>query len=96
MCVCQVNVCVTMDGQVIAAVVQCLKQLANQPMACYAAGGEDVCVASVCVMTSTTPETSARDVLLVRVPANHTGTCQFVFATIKHDGSFTEIFSRFS
>lgn len=87
MCVCQVNVCVRMAGQAIAAVVPSPKRPAYQPVACCAAGREDVCVASVCVMIPDTLETSVRDVLLAKALASHTGTCQFLFATTKHDGS---------
>ncbi len=84
---CQGSVCARTAGQVITAVVPSPQQPANQPTACFAVGGEDVCVASVCVTTPITLETSVRDVLLAKAPANHTGTCQFLFATTKHDGS---------
>lgn len=87
MCVCQVSVCAMTAGQAIAVGVPSPQQAANQPTACFAAGGEDVCVACVCVTTPNTLETSVRDVLLAKAPANHTGTCQFLFATTKHDGN---------
>lgn len=83
---CLVSVCVRMAGQVIAVLVPSPQQPANQPMACFAAGGEDVYVASVCVTTPDNLETSVRDALRAKAPANHTGTRQFVFATTKHDG----------
>lgn len=86
-CVCQVSVCAMTAGQAIAVGVPSPQQAANQPTACFAAGGEDVCVACVCVTTPNTLETSVRDVLLAKAPANHTGTCQFLFATTKHDGN---------
>jgi len=87
-CVCQVSVCVRTTGLVIAVVVLSPRQPANQPTACCAAGGADVCVASVCATTPGAPETSVRDVPVAKAPANHPGTCRFVFATTKHDGSF--------
>lgn len=74
MCVCQVSVCARKAGEGIAAGALSPKQPANPPMACNAVGGEDACVASVCVMTPDTPETSVKDVLLAKAPANHTGT----------------------
>lgn len=76
-----------MTGQVIAVVAPSPQQPANQQTACFAAGRGDVCVASVCVKTHVTLETSVRDALLAKAPANHTGTCRFLFATTKHDGS---------
>lgn len=84
---CQVSVCAQMAGQEIAVVVPSPRQPVNQPTVYFAAGGADVCVASVCAMMSITLETSARGALRVKTPANHTGTCQFLFTTTEHDGS---------
>lgn len=85
-CVCQVSVCAQMAGQEIAVVVLSPWQPVNQPTVYFAAGGAAVCVASVCAMTSITPETSARSALRAKTPASHTGTCQLLFATTEHDG----------
>lgn len=84
---CQVSVCAQMAGQEIAAVVPSPRRPVNQPTVYFAAGGADVCVESVCAMTSITRETSARGALRAKTPANHTGTCQLLFATTEHDGS---------
>ena len=87
-CVSQVNVFVTTVGPVKAAVVWSPQQPANQPTACYAAGGGNACAASVCVTTTGTLGTSVRNALLAKSPANHTGTCPFLFPTTKHEESF--------
>lgn len=91
-CVCQVSVCVRTAGQEIAVVVSSPQQPVNQPTACFAAGEGDVCVVSVCVMTPNTLETSVRGALRAKAAANQTGTCQFLFATTKHDGSAYRLF----
>lgn len=87
-CVCQVSVCARTAGQVIAAVVPSPQKLASRPTACCAAGKASVCVANVRVMTLDTLEISARDALLAKSPASHTGTFHFLFPTKKHDGDY--------
>lgn len=70
---CRVTVYALMAGQVRAAVVPSLQRPVNQPTGCFAAGGADVCAASVYAMTPGTLESSARSVLRAKAPANHTG-----------------------
>lgn len=89
---CQATVHAWTAGQVIAVDAPSPQQPVNQPTGCFAAGGADVCVAGVCVMTPNTLETSVRGVLFVKAPANHTGTCRFLFATTKHDGSIYTLY----
>lgn len=84
---CQVSVCARKAGEGIAVGALSPKQPVNQPMACFAVGGANACVASVCATTPDTPETSVKDVLSAKPPANHTGTCRFLFTTTKHDGN---------
>lgn len=72
-CVCQVSVFASMGGQVTAVTVQPPQQPASHQTACSAAGKAGVCVASVYVMTPSTAETSVRDVLFAKAPANRTG-----------------------
>lgn len=85
-CVCPVSVCARTAGPAKAAVAPSPQPPANQLTACFAAGGGDACVASVCATIPDTLETSVRDVRLAKAPAIHTGTCQLLFATAKHDG----------
>lgn len=76
-CVCQDGVCARTAGRATAAVVPSPRRPAGQLTARCAAGGADVCVADVCVTTLGATETSARDALPARAPANHTGTVSF-------------------
>lgn len=89
---CQVSACAQTAGQEIAVVVPFPRQPVNQPTVYFAAGGADVCVASVCAMTSITLEISARGARRAKTPANHTGTGQLLFATTEHDGSTWRVF----
>lgn len=73
------SVCARTAGRAIAVVALSPQRTANQPVARSAVGEGDVCVASVCVTTSNPPETSARDILHAKAPANHTGTCHSLF-----------------
>lgn len=79
-CVCRASVCAWTAGRVIAAVVPSPQQPVNQPTACFAVGGADVCAAGACATTPNTLETSVRTVLRVKAAANHTGTCQLLLS----------------
>lgn len=57
---------------------------ANPQMVCFAVGGASVCVASVCVRTPNTLETSVKDVLPASTPRNPPGTLLITIRLTTH------------
>lgn len=83
---CQVSACARTTGPAIAVVAPSPRQPANRQKACCAAGGADACVEGASATTPGAPETSVRDVLLVKTAASRTGTCRFGCTATKRDG----------